>query len=222
MWCAPTKHWWDTSSIGDHKKIVVTDHIYKNSVLPKFYHLFVMRLATWHNRFILKSVCAEFFRHRKLVTFKSHWLVAMWFSGPIYRNLHTTRLRLVLYIGSLWFPSQYRYCPTVSCRESGKCVKNLSNTIHSIHSISNHNLHHLNLLRHHQLPRMSHIYYYHSCNTKNQYKRSLKTIEEWRLLRPSHTITEIAKEVVIVHTHYNFFSQLQQFLNSFIYRQRFA
>ena len=31
------------------------------------------------------------------------------------------------------------------------------------------------------------------------------------VLRPSHTTTEIAKKVVIFHTHYNFSSQLQQF-----------
>mgnify|MGYP001803357456 CR=1 FL=1 len=30
-------------------------------------------------------------------------------------------------------------------------------------------------------------------------------------IRPSHTTTETAKKVVIVHTHYNFFSQLQRF-----------
>ena len=36
--------------------------------------------------------------------------------------------------------------------------------------------------------------------------------QEWR---PSHTTTETAKKVVIVHTHYNFFSQLQQFFQQF-------
>ena len=40
-------------------------------------------------------------------------------------------------------------------------------------------------------------------------------------LRPSHTTTETTKKVVIVHTHYNFFSQLQRFFNSFIYDNDF-
>ena len=34
-------------------------------------------------------------------------------------------------------------------------------------------------------------------------------------LRPSHTTTETAKIAVFVHTHYNFFSQLQRFLQQF-------
>ena len=40
-------------------------------------------------------------------------------------------------------------------------------------------------------------------------------------LRPSHTTTETEKRVVIIYTHYNFFSLLQRFFNSFIYGQRF-
>ena len=33
--------------------------------------------------------------------------------------------------------------------------------------------------------------------------------------RPSHTTTETRKKIVIVHTHYNFFSQLQRFSQLF-------
>ena len=33
--------------------------------------------------------------------------------------------------------------------------------------------------------------------------------------RPSHTTTETTKNVVIVHTHYNFFAQLQRFFQQF-------
>ena len=34
-------------------------------------------------------------------------------------------------------------------------------------------------------------------------------------MRPSHTTTETAKKVVVVHTHYNFFSQLKRFFQQY-------
>ena len=37
---------------------------------------------------------------------------------------------------------------------------------------------------------------------------------------PSHTTIETAKKVVIVHTHYNFFSQLQRFFQQFCIRTK--
>ena len=40
-------------------------------------------------------------------------------------------------------------------------------------------------------------------------------------LRPWYTTHETANNAVIFHTHYNFFSQQQNFFNSFVCRKRF-
>ena len=41
-------------------------------------------------------------------------------------------------------------------------------------------------------------------------------------VRPSHITTETTKKVIIVHTHYNFFSQLQRFFQQFYIWARFS
>ena len=38
-----------------------------------------------------------------------------------------------------------------------------------------------------------------------------------KIVLPSHTTTETAKKGVIVHTHYNFFSQLQRYFSTVLY-----
>ena len=45
------------------------------------------------------------------------------------------------------------------------------------------------------------------------YKYFVLLFEYWQL-RPSHTTTEIAKNAVIFHSHFNILPQLQQFFDS--------